>query len=53
MQAICLDSLARSKEAYAVYRQIENHPTGEVAKQAKRMIFGESRVFAQYVNQWC
>lgn len=44
-KAICLDSLARSKEAYAVYRQIEHHPTIDVAKQAKRMIFGKPTAF--------
>ena len=35
-KAICLDSLGQNKEAYAVYSQIERHPNGDVAKQAKR-----------------
>ena len=35
-KAICLDSLGQNKEAYAVYCQIERHPNGDVAKQAKR-----------------
>ena len=39
-QAICLDSLGQNKEAYAVYLVLQTHPLPEVAKQAKRMIFG-------------
>lgn len=39
-KAICLDSLGQNKEAFAVYSLIERHPTAEVAKVAKRMIFG-------------
>ena len=39
-QAICLDSLGQNKEAYTVYLIIQTHPLPEVAKQAKRMIFG-------------
>ena len=35
-KAICLDSLGQNKEAYAVYCQIERHPSSDVAKQAKR-----------------
>lgn len=38
-KAICLDSLGQNKEAYAVYGQIERHPSIDVAKQAKRSVF--------------
>lgn len=37
-KAICLDSLGQNKEAYAVYSQIERHPSNDVAKQAKRSV---------------
>lgn len=37
--AICLDSLGRNQEAYAIYKQLEGHKTAPgVAKQAKRMV---------------
>jgi len=39
-KAICLDSLGQNKEAFAVYGLIERHPNADVAKVAKRMIFG-------------
>lgn len=39
-KAICLDSLGRNKEAYAIYVKIERHNAPGVAKAAKRMIFG-------------
>ncbi|KAL0029629.1 hypothetical protein WJX79_009355 [Trebouxia sp. C0005] len=39
-KAICLDSLGQNKEALAVYGLIERHPNADVAKVAKRMIFG-------------
>jgi len=39
-KAICLDSLGRNKEAYAIYVRIERHNAPGVAKAAKRMIFG-------------
>lgn len=39
-QAICLDSLGQNKEAYTIYSLIQTHPTVDVAKQAKQMIFG-------------
>lgn len=39
-QALCLDSLGQNKEAYTIYLLIQTHPLPEVAKQAKRMIFG-------------
>mmetsp|Transcript_9630 Transcript_9630/g.27560 ORF Transcript_9630/g.27560 Transcript_9630/m.27560 type:complete len:490 (+) Transcript_9630:325-1794(+) len=39
-RALCLDSLARTKEAQALYKQITNHPEAAVAKQAKQMMFG-------------
>ena len=37
-KAICLDSLGQNKEAFAVYCQIERHPSSDVAKQAKRRV---------------
>ncbi len=39
-RAICLDSLGQNKEAFAVYSLLERHPNADVAKVAKRMIFG-------------
>lgn len=39
-KAICLDSLGQNKEAFAVYGLLERHPNADVAKVAKRMIFG-------------
>ncbi|DBA91728.1 TPA: hypothetical protein ACH3X1_003324 [Trebouxia sp. C0004] len=39
-KAICLDSLGQNKEAFVVYGLIERHPNADVAKVAKRMIFG-------------
>lgn len=39
-KAICDDSLGRRDEAYAAYKRLAAHPTGEVAKRAKQMIFG-------------
>lgn len=39
-KAICLDSLGQNKEAFSVYGLLERHPNADVAKVAKRMIFG-------------
>eukprot|EP00887_Chlorella_sp_A99_P004211 scaffold15.g4211.t1 len=38
--AICLDSLGRNEDAYAIYKQLKSHSAPGVAKQANRMLFG-------------
>jgi hypothetical protein len=39
-QAIADDSLGRRDAAYSAYKRLALHPTGEVAKKAKQMLFG-------------
>ena len=39
-RAICLDSLGRNEEAYAIYALLQGHSAPGVAKTVKRMMFG-------------
>lgn len=39
-KAIADDSLGRRDDAYSAYKRLAVHPTGEVAKKAKQMLFG-------------
>lgn len=39
-RAIVLDSLGRHREAEALYKSLQAHPSGSVAKKAKNMLFG-------------
>lgn len=39
-KAIADDSLGRREDAYSAYKRLAVHPTGEVAKKAKQMLFG-------------
>lgn len=39
-KAICLDSLGRNDDAYAIYTKLEGHNAPGVAKATKRMLFG-------------
>ena len=38
--AITLDSLGRSSEAKSLYTSLKGHPAGDIAKQARRLLFG-------------
>jgi tetratricopeptide (TPR) repeat protein len=39
-KAICLDSMGRRDEAFALYKSVEGHPLDTIGKETKRMLFG-------------
>ena len=39
-QGICLDSLGRTEEAFALYKSVQSHPNATVAKPVSRLMFG-------------
>jgi len=39
-KAICLDSLGKRDEAFALYKSVEGHPLDSIGKETKRMLFG-------------
>lgn len=39
-RAICLDSMGKRDEAFALYKSVEGHPLDSIGKETKRMLFG-------------
>lgn len=39
-QAIALDSMGQGEAAFALYKSVERHPAADVARAAKRLLFG-------------
>lgn len=39
-QGIALDSMGKGEEAFTLYKSVERHPSADVARSAKRLLFG-------------